>query len=92
METKIETPKAPSQTLKVKNIIEKYNSKFNRFKNKKIKKNKDNTINSKLNKVDNKCLRLETKAITPIKNKYKINNHLKIINISFNNLTKISVL
>jgi hypothetical protein len=88
----METPKAPSHTLKVKNNIEKYNSKFNIFKNKNNRKNKDKTINSKLNKVDNKCLRLETKAITPIKNKYITKTHFKNINISFNNLTKISVL
>lgn len=69
IDTKIETPKAPSQTLKVKNIIEIYLSKLNLFKVNIKKKNKDNTINSKLNKVDNKCFRIKIKDNTPIKNK-----------------------
>lgn len=88
----MERPKAPSQTLKVKNIILKYVSWLYIFKY--INKNKNNlkTINSKLNKVDNKCFRLETNIITPLKNKYKGKNQLINVNISFNSLIKTSVL
>lgn len=92
IETKIDNPKAPSHTLKVKNIILKNLSKLNKFKY--INKNKNNlkTINSKLNKVESKCLRFETNTITPLKNKNKGKNQLNNVNICFNSLTKTLVL
>lgn len=92
IETKIDKPKAPSQTLKVKNIILKNLSYLIIFKYINKKRNKLNTINSKLNRVHNKCLRFETKTITPLKNKNKGKNQFNNVIISFNSLTKTLVL
>lgn len=79
-------PKVPSQTLKTKNIILKNISKFKIFKYINKNKNKLKTINSNLNKVDSKCLRLETKIKHPLKNKNKGRNHINNVIISFNSL------
>jgi hypothetical protein len=54
---------------------------------KKKKKNKDKIINSKLNKVANKCFQEEINEKTP-KKKIKKMKKFKNIIISFNNLTK----
>ena len=67
IETKIERPKAPSQTLKVKYNINIYIPIKLAFTILNINKNKIITIISKLNKVESKCLWLETKEIQELK-------------------------
>jgi len=56
------------------------------------KRNNPKTINSNLSKVDNKCFRLETNTITPLKNKNKGKIQFNNVIISFNSLTKTLVL
>lgn len=60
IETKIEIPNEPSHTFSTIKIIKKYISELILSKIN-IDKNKINTINSNLNKVEIKCLRLDVK-------------------------------
>lgn len=55
IETKIDSPKTPSQTEKLKKYIEKYISNLLKFKKKNKDKNTIKTINSKLSNIFNKC-------------------------------------
>lgn len=82
IDTKIDRPKAPSQTENTKNTINIYKSySINNKYNIKIKKIL-NTIYSNLNKTINKCLCLETKIKFPIKNIKIIIIYINIIIIS----------
>nr|QLY89620.1 NADH dehydrogenase subunit 4L [Phaonia pallida] len=93
IETKMDKPKAPSQTLNTKNIKLKKSSLLNMNNQMNNMKNKLKTMYSKLNNMDNKCLRLNTKEKMPIMNKILDKLMFKIVTISsFNSLMKTLVL